>query len=54
MKLAACVYTTDCEEGNKKALKEINSQVLDGTIEPELAFMFGLPDALHVGKRLCL
>jgi hypothetical protein len=52
VKLAACVYTTDCKEGNKKALEKINSQVLDGTIEPELAFMIGLPDAIHVGKSL--
>ncbi len=52
VKLAVFVYTSDCEEGNKKALEQINNQLEDGTIEPELALMVGLPDAIHVGKSL--
>lgn len=52
IKLAAFVYTSDCEEGNKKALKNINKQIREETIEPELALMVGLPDAIHVGKSL--
>ena len=52
IKLAVFVYTSDCEEGNKKASENINQQIQDGTIEPELALMIGLPDAIHVGKSL--
>ena len=51
-KLAAFVYTSDCEEGNKKALENISKQTEEGTIDPELALMVGLPDAIHVGKSL--
>lgn len=52
VKLATFVYTSDCEEGNKKALENIKQQIQEGTIEPELALMVELPDAIHVGKSL--
>lgn len=52
IKLAAFVYTSDCEEGNKKGLENINQQIKDETIEPELALMVGIPDLIHVGKSL--
>ena len=52
VKLAAFVYTSDCEEGNKKALENFNQQIEEGTIEAELALIVGLPDAIHVGKSL--
>ena len=52
IEVAAFVFTSDCEEGNKKAMETINQQVQDGSIEPELALMVALPDTIHVGKSL--
>ena len=52
IKVAAFVFTSDCEEGSKKAMETINQQVQDGSIEPELALMVALPDTIHVGKSL--
>ena len=51
VRLAAFVYTRNCEEGNKKVLENLN-QHIEGTIEVELALMVRLPDAIHVGKSL--
>ena len=52
IKLATFVFSSDCEEGNKKAMETINQQVQDGSIEPELALIVALPDTIHVGKSL--
>ena len=52
VKLAAFVYISNCEEGNKKALENFNQQIEQGTIEAELVLIVGLPDAIHVGKSL--
>ena len=38
VKLVAFVYTTDFEEGNKKALENLNQQI-EGTIEVKLSLM---------------
>ena len=52
IKVAASAFTSDCEEGSKKAMETINQQVQDGSIEPELALMVALPDTIHLGKSL--
>ena len=54
IKLAAFVYTSDCEEGNKKGLENINQQIKDETIEPELALMVGIPDAMSTCQLICV
>jgi len=50
--LAALEFTSDCEEGHKKAIESINQQVQDGSIEQELALMVALPDMIQIGKSL--
>lgn len=52
IKVSVLVYTADCEEGNKKAFENIQTSVEDGSIEPSISMLTGLPDAVHVGKSL--
>ena len=44
--------TTDCEEGNKKAMSQIKEKIQNGTIDPEFSLLSVLPDCPHVGKCL--
>ena len=43
---------TDCEEGNKQALKSIKTSIEDGRIDVDVSLLSFIPDALHVGKSL--
>lgn len=45
-------FVVDCEEGNKKAMTEMEDEQDNGTVDPELALCVLLPDSLHVGKSL--
>ena len=45
-------FTTDCEEGNKKAMLSVQRAIEDGTIDSDLALLVPLPDCPHVGKSL--
>lgn len=49
---AIVALTTDCEEGNKKAMLSIQKAVEDGTIDNDLALLVPLPDCPHIGKSL--
>ncbi|KAL9966337.1 hypothetical protein ACROYT_G024391 [Oculina patagonica] len=52
LRRAVVAFTTDCEEGNKKAMLSIQQAVEDGTIDNDLALLVPLPDCPHVGKSL--
>ena len=45
-------FTTDSEEGNKKATLSIKRAIEDGTMGRDLALLVPLPDCPHVGKSL--
>ena len=42
--------SSDCEEGNKKAMELLEQFQRDGTVNPQLEYCIYLPDAVHVGK----
>lgn len=44
------MYISDCEEGNKKALENINKEIEEGIIDFEFVLMVGLFDVIYVGK----
>ena len=44
--------TTDCEEGNKKAMLSIQRPIEHETLDSDLALLAPLPDCPHVGKSL--
>ena len=46
------VLTTDCEEGNKKAMELIAQMQETKTIDPALEYLAFFPDSVHVGKSL--
>ena len=46
------ILTTDCEEGNKKAMELIAKLQGDQLIDPALQYLVFLPDGVHVGKSL--
>ena len=46
------VLTTDCEEGNKKAMELIEQMQESETIDPALEYLAFFPDSVHVGKSL--
>ena len=46
------VLTADCEQGNKTAFLNIISSIKNNTIDPDLALLTVLPDAVHFGKSL--
>ena len=46
------ILSTDCEEGNKKAMELIAKLQEDQHIDPALQYLVFLPDGVHVGKRL--
>lgn len=49
---AIVAFTTDCDEGNKKAMLAIQKAVEDGTIDNDLALLVPLPDCPYVGESL--
>jgi hypothetical protein len=46
------ILSTDCEEGNKKAMELIAKLQEDQHIDPALQYLVFLPDGVHVGKSL--
>jgi hypothetical protein len=48
--LAILGLSSDCEEGNKKAMELLEQLQQDCLVDPELEFCIFLPDAVHVGK----
>ena len=46
------VLTTDCEEGNKKAMELIEEMQVNKTIDPSFEYLAFFPDSVHVGKSL--
>ena len=48
--LAILGLSSDCEEGNKKAMEILERLQQDCFVDPELEFCIYLPDAVHVGK----
>ena len=46
------VVTADCEQGNKTAFLNIISTIKNNTMDPDLALLTVLSDAVHVGKSL--
>ena len=46
------MLTTDCEEGNKKAMELILKMQEERRIEPALQYLVFFPDSVHVGKSL--
>lgn len=46
------ILSTDCEEGNKKAMELIAKLQEDQHIDPALQYLVFLPDCVHVGKSL--
>lgn len=48
--LAILAFSSDCEEGNKKAMKLLEQLQRDGLVDPQLELCVYLPDAVHVGK----
>ena len=46
------ILSTDCEEGNKKAMEIIAKLQEDQLIDPALQSLVFLPDGVHVGKSL--
>lgn len=52
VKRTIVALTTDCEEGNKKAMLSIQQSIEEGTIDNDLALLDPLPDCPHVGKSL--
>ena len=46
------VLTVDYEQGNKTAFLNIISSIKNNTIDPDLALLAVLPDAVHAGKSL--
>ena len=46
------VLTTDCEEGNKKAMELIEVMQVNKTIDPAFEYLAFFPDSVHVGKSL--
>ena len=51
-KCAILVLTTDCEEGNKKAMALIWNMQEDNTIDPAFKYVLFFPDSVQVGKSL--
>ena len=47
---AVLVITVDCESGNKQCLKQIQQELLDGTISLYLSLLSVLPDIPYVLK----
>lgn len=52
LRCSVLVLTTDCEEGNKKAMDIISKMQDDESIDPALKYFFFLSDSVHVGKSL--
>ena len=48
--LAILALSSDCEEGNKKAMELLEQRQKDGSVDPQMEFCVYLPDAVHVGK----
>lgn len=48
--LAILALSSDCEEGNKKAMELLEQLQQDCLVDPELEFCIYIPDAVHVGK----
>ena len=46
------VLTADCKQGNKTSFRNITSSIKNNTIDPDLALLTILPDAVYVGKSL--
>ena len=44
------IRTTDCEEGNKKAMELIAKLQEDQLIDPTLQYLVFCPDGVHVGN----
>lgn len=52
VRCAVLVLTTDCEEGNKKAMELISKMQEERSIDPALQYLVFFPDSVHVGKSL--
>ena len=52
LRCAVLVLTTDCEEGNKKAMELILKMQEERRIEPALRYLVFFPDSVHVGQSL--
>ena len=52
LRCAVLVLTTDCEEGNKKAMELILKMQEEQSIDPVLQYLVFFPDSVHVGKSL--
>jgi hypothetical protein len=50
-KCVVLVYTTDCEEGNKKAIETLQQEIETNNL-PTMHLLTCLPDAVHVAKSL--
>ena len=48
--LAILALSSNCEEGNKQAMKFLEQLQRDGLVDPQLELCVYLPDAVHVGK----
>ncbi|KAI8522267.1 hypothetical protein Bbelb_020210 [Branchiostoma belcheri] len=48
-KILVMVLSTDCEEGNKKAMRGLRDVA---EVDPSLQLLVHIPDAVHVGKSL--
>ena len=51
-RVVVLVLTSDCEQGNKTAFKNIQAEIESNEVDPCLCLLSVLPDCPHVGKSL--
>ena len=51
-RVVVLVLTSDCEQGNKTAFKNLQAEIESNEVDPCLSLLSILPDCPHVGKSL--